>query len=39
MRVLILALLFGVFSYGQDGKNRGGKEIEKSGFGEVIYMS
>ena len=28
-----------VFSYGQDGKNRGGKEIEKSGFGEVIYMS
>jgi predicted metal-dependent peptidase len=28
-----------VFSYGQDGDNYGGNEIEKKGFGEVIYMS
>jgi len=28
-----------VFSYGQDGDNYGGKEIEEKGFGEVIYMS
>ena len=28
-----------VFSYGKDGNNYGGKEIEEKGFGEVIYMS
>ena len=28
-----------VFSYGKDGDNYGGNEIEEKGFGEVIYMS